>query len=81
MNGPPCSKCAHYVPSQNPLYVGYCKRVIRFQGPRSKSFTLYEFADKIRKDEHKCGSSGYMFEKNVSAERQAVLKNLFEDDE
>jgi hypothetical protein len=76
MNGPICSNCAHYVPSQNPLYVGYCKRVVRFQGPRSKPFTLYEFADKIRKDEHKCG-----FEKNVSAERQAVLKNLFEDDE
>ena len=78
MNAPPCSKCAHYAPSR---YAGYCKRVVRFQGPRSKPFTLYEFADKIRKDEHKCGSPGYMFEKNVSAERQAVLKNLFEDDE
>lgn len=78
MNGPPCSKCVHYVPTRN---IGYCKRFVRFQGPRSKPFTLYEFADKIRNDEHKCGPSGHLFEKNVSREHQALLRSLFNDDE
>jgi hypothetical protein len=74
----PCTQCRFYRPGRY-AHTGNCTLFTAYRG-RGK--IVYEFSDSVRLDSHKCGPDGRLWvEKNVSTERQAVLKNLFEDDE
>jgi hypothetical protein len=80
MNAPACEKCLYFIKGPY-VRTGRCTRYTAYRG-RGK--LIYEFADSVRLDSHKCGQEGRLFvsrEKIESRDRQDILWHLLEQDE
>ena len=66
---PTCSNCIHFIPDRSFVYLGKCK--MRGEKGLVDGHIVYEYAEKMRNDNNKCGISGaYYIEIPTSDERQ-----------